>query len=439
MGDNASEERAMSTLRRQDLLCQHGTRLGSCSICQPRRAHEAVEAYTGTNGEQLEAARPRLLRVARLNGIGPDEAEDVAQETFLEAWRRLERLREPERLSAWLDGICRNICRRRLHAQATSPTTSELSESLSESLDEEGADLCDPLAIDPVEELERQDLQALLDRALGYLSESARELIELCYLAEQPQREVADQLKMSLGALEVKLHRARRQLHQVLHRELRDDAQAFGLFLSEEASMGWQETRHWCFLCGKRRVRGIVERQPGDRAVMRLRCPACSPRYDLDLVNTGAVPAVGPIHSFRPAVKRWMQAGAEYYQACLTQRRCPTCHSPVQIQLVDRRRLVPPYSRYDALPLGVYAHVDCPTCGPGVCEAYIPALLHTAIRDFLLRPRVRYEPAACTTYAGLDAITLRLVDLSSAEALAIVADPQTLQVMDTRQEQSALL
>jgi RNA polymerase sigma factor (sigma-70 family) len=429
MGDNASEERAMSTRHRQDLLCQHGTRLGSCSICQPRLSHEAAEAVIGTTGEQLEAARPRLLRLARLNGIGPNEVEDVAQETFLEAWRHREALREPERFSAWLDGICRNICRRRRHAHATAPTMS----ALPHSLDEADTDLPDALAIDPAEELERQDLQALLDRALGHLTESTRELIELCYLAERPQREVAERLEMSLGALELKLHRARRQLRQVLSGELREDARAFGLFLSEEESMGWQETRQWCFLCGKRRLRGIVEQQPGGRAAIRLRCPACSPRYELDFVNTGNVSDVGLIRSFRPAVKRWMQAGAEFYQICLSQRRCPTCQSTVQIQIVDRRTRVPPYSHYDALPLGIYARVDCPSCGPGFCEAYLPALLQASVRDFLLRPRVLYEPATFTTYAGQDAITLRLVDLTSAETLAILAHPQTLRVLTTMQ------
>jgi RNA polymerase sigma factor (sigma-70 family) len=69
-------------------------------------------------------------------------------------------------------------------------------------------DVCDSLVIDPVEALERQDRKNLIDRALGYLSESARELIELCYLTELPQREVAQRLDMSLGALELKLHRA---------------------------------------------------------------------------------------------------------------------------------------------------------------------------------------------------------------------------------------
>jgi RNA polymerase sigma-70 factor (ECF subfamily) len=415
---------AMSKGRSVELVCQHGTRFQDCSTCQPRQIDEALASAIG---ERVEVARPRLLRLARLNGIGLDEAEDVVQETFLEAWRSLPKLREPERLSSWLDGICRNICKRHLYAQSSAPHASELPENP----DEESLDLSDPLAIDPVEELERQDMQVLLDRALGHLSESTRELIELCYLAELPQREVAHRLDMSLGALELKLHRARRQLRKILHGELREDAQAFGLNLREEESVGWQETRQWCFLCGKRRLRGIVKHQPDGSAAMRLRCPECSSRYQTDWLNTKHYPHLGPIRSFRPAIKRIMQTSAEYFHACLTQRRCQFCQSTVQIQIIDRSTLVPPYSLYDALPLGIYARVDCPSCGTGFCEAYIPVLLHKAIRDFALRPHILYEPATFTTCEGSDAISFRLVDLGSTETFTILAHSQTMQVMAT--------
>jgi RNA polymerase sigma factor (sigma-70 family) len=412
----------MSKKRIAELVCRHGTAINHCSICQSSQPHEI---FAETINERVEAARPRLLRLALLNGIGPDEAEDVVQETLLEAWRHLEKLREPERFSSWLDGICRNVCKRHLHARTITPHVSELPESL----DEESLDLPDPLTIDPAEELERQDMQVLLDRALGHLSESTRKLVELCYLSELPQREVAQRLDMSLGALELKLHRARRQLHQILHGELREDARAFGLMLDEDEAMGWQETRLWCILCGKQRLRGIVEHRHGG-ASMRLRCPECSSRYDTDFTNTGNYPGfLGPIRSFRPAFKRVMQAGAAYYQTCLNQQRCPTCQSRVQIQTVDRSMLVPPYSNYDALPLGIYVRVDCPSCGTDFCEAYTPAMCHPTIRDFLLRPRVLYEPATLTSYKGSEVVCFRLVDLSSTETLTVMVHPQTLQVL----------
>ena len=48
---------------------------------------------------------------ATITGSG-EAAEDLAQETSLEAWRHLEGLRDPEKRAQWLSGNARNICRR---------------------------------------------------------------------------------------------------------------------------------------------------------------------------------------------------------------------------------------------------------------------------------------------------------------------------------------
>src|SRR5260370_27310790 len=157
------------------LVCRHGTTLASCSVCRSSLPHAHKELNANLD-ELLATARPRLLRIARLNGIDQDGVEDVVQETLIEAWRHLEKLREPERFAAWLDGICRNVCKRHIHIQAANIEVSALPGNQNE-IDAVGFDLPDPLAIDPAEELERQDMQILLDRALGHLSTSTRELI----------------------------------------------------------------------------------------------------------------------------------------------------------------------------------------------------------------------------------------------------------------------
>src|SRR5262245_57323971 len=109
----------------------------------------------------LEEARPRLLRLARLQGIAADLAEDVVQETCLEAWRHLERLREPERFAPWLDGICRNVCRRQARALSSHAHETQLGSGKDDTVALD-AHLRDPLAFDPSEELDRQDRHFLL-------------------------------------------------------------------------------------------------------------------------------------------------------------------------------------------------------------------------------------------------------------------------------------
>ena len=199
-----------------------------------------------------------------------------------------------------------------------------------------GLNLLDPLAFDPDEELERQDRQILLDRALGHLSASVRELVELCYLAELPQREVAERLDMSLGALELKLHRARQRLRQVLSGALRADAAEYGLLVNQDESLGWQETRKWCMLCGKHRLRATFELRLRGEVALRLRCPDCSARYGFDLSGSGDIISFAGLRSFQPAIKRGMRAACEYFANAVHHRVCGICQTHVQVRLVSR-------------------------------------------------------------------------------------------------------
>ena len=70
----------------------------------------------GIGQSALEAAlageRARLVRLcAQLTG-DTQAAEDLAQETLVEAWRCLAKLRTPDGLAPWLTAIARNVCLR---------------------------------------------------------------------------------------------------------------------------------------------------------------------------------------------------------------------------------------------------------------------------------------------------------------------------------------
>lgn len=407
------------------LVCRHGSELDACPICL------SALPLSARLDDLLEAARPRLLRLARLNRIATDELEDVLQETYVEAWRGLANLREPERFSSWLDGICRNVCKRHIRALVSDHGSQIWSDNERDN-DAARWDIPDPLAIDPDEELERHDMQVLLDRALGYLSQSSRELIKLCYLAELPQREVAQRLDMSLSALEVKLHRARRQLRQVLNSDLRADAAEFGLLANEDEAMGWRETRQWCWMCGKRRLCGTFERRPSGVVSLRLRCPDCSTHPEVDISATNDWACLGDVRSFRPAIKRMFHACTDFYGTALGQKRCTLCQSPVQLQLIDRSNTQASDITCYLLPSMMYIRMDCPRCGSFLSILISALLNHPAISDFFVnRPRILCLPDVWTTYAGQEAIRSRLNDLSSGEQLTIMIHPETFQVMAT--------
>ena len=404
------------------------------NIPAPLSAHAALGAHLD---HLLAAARPRLLRLARAHGVTPDDADDVVQETLLVAWQRLDHLRSSERFDAWLDGICYHVCQHQMRREqiAARRRVSLLDAQTADAGgDAAAADVPDPLAFDPAEELHRQDLEVLLDRALGYLPGSMREVLELCYVVDVPQREVAARLRMTVSALEARLHRARRELRRLLSGELRGEAEAFGLVLDADTSAGWRETREWCNFCGRRRLRGIFEPLPGGRVNFRLRCPDCSRRFGSDLYSTGGMVPLAGVRSFRPAFKRLIQLLERHYAEDYTHalvngwQVCPGCGRPVATRLVE------PGGAIAAFPHQVRLVLDCSRCGPIVSPAAFAAYgasataLPMALQFIEAHPRWVMEPDIFTEYAERPAICFRLADLSSAAQLTILADAQSLQI-----------
>ena len=397
----------------------------------------------------MVAARPRLLRLARLRGVPDDLTEDVVQETLLEAWRCLDRLYDPSGVDRWLDEICRNICRRYARTHATEQRHMLLPSAPTDDENDgatPGGALLDTIpdadGEDPLEALTRQDMALLLDRALGLLPAGARELVELCYLRETPQREATDRLGLSLSALEARLHRARRQLRTLFNRPLRDEAEAFGLALDEASAEGWRETRLWCALCGRRLV-GMFVAQPDSGANLHMSCPDCERRYGLCDVDgstvhsKGLIPLVG-LRSFRPAWKRTMQGTARRFSQGLRggagAYRCEFCGAPATLQLAEKAQL-------DAAPDGIARHPyqfwawwQCQRHAQdhnGLFAASdLVYWISTAAQQFMREhPRWLSAPELLVEHAGHAALRLQMADATSAARLTLLADRQTLAVL----------
>lgn len=392
--------------------------------------------------QALSAARPRLLRLAHRRGVTPDAADDVVQETLIEAWRHLDHLRSPERFDAWLDGICRNVSLRWTRIQSVMVRReASLSTLLAEDQDglEEllGADVPDPLALDPAEELSRQDLDVLLDHALGYLPQNTRKMLEMYYLAELPQGEAAERLGLTTSALKARLHRARRQLRQVLGSELRADAEEFGLALDQESAAGCRETRIWCWSCGRHRMQAIFEPLPNGRIDFRLHCPGCTPS-SIGLVNSGGYPSLDGIRTVRPALKRVMLAIRDFAAGLSSDRQaCPICGMPGQIRIMNMEEFasVCPFQICPSQP-GFTIVLSCCNCAAFVNASVNGCFwLYPAVQFFMAQhPRAIFEPEMLIEHAGQLVMHIRLVDIASTARLTLLAHPQTLQVLSTFQE-----
>ena len=128
----------------------------------------------------------------------PSEAEDIAQDALLRAWRRRSTLRDPSSRNHWLATIVRNEAFRQ-HARVRPAPTSTLEL-------QEGEEDAQVLAT-----VELADLHAALER----LSDRDRRLLEMRYEEDLTQATIARRLGIPEGTVKVRLHRARNKLRML--------------------------------------------------------------------------------------------------------------------------------------------------------------------------------------------------------------------------------
>jgi RNA polymerase sigma factor (sigma-70 family) len=134
------------------------------------------------------------------------QSEDLAQETFVAAWKQLAGLREPEKLRAWLCGIARNITSNSLRKQGREPShRAESLDEISESHSPEPQ---------PVEQTISNEEQAILWRSLERIPEIYREPLVLFYREHQSIEAVAQNLELTEDAVKQRLSRGRKLLHE---------------------------------------------------------------------------------------------------------------------------------------------------------------------------------------------------------------------------------
>lgn len=127
-------------------------------------------------------------------------SEDVAQDTFLAAWRQLDQLREVERLRAWLCGIARNLAHKARRRRARElPVADELEAGA-------GADL--------FEQVSDRQAERVVREALHRVPETYREALVLYYHEQRSAKEVAQALGISEAAVLQRLARGRQSLAQ---------------------------------------------------------------------------------------------------------------------------------------------------------------------------------------------------------------------------------
>jgi RNA polymerase sigma factor (sigma-70 family) len=246
-------------------------------------------------------------------------AEDLAQETWIEAWRHRERITEPGECAPWLAKIAYYVCqrwKRRYWREQAHLISSQQASTL---------DLTEWLIdeLDIAQEFECSEQAAFLDRALALLPRQSRDALVLRYIEEKPGAEVAEQLGISEKALAVRVHRAKAALKKVLDTDMAQEAAAFGMGLLD--TKRWHQTRLWCPTCGQSHLEGYFIQESAE---LSLQCPTCKERSGKTFtIQSGEPGFFDGIKTVKAALDHLMMWNDNYYQPGLVTGKvlCPCC------------------------------------------------------------------------------------------------------------------
>jgi RNA polymerase sigma-70 factor (ECF subfamily) len=155
--------------------------------------------------QQLE---PRIFRMIFYRTRSREDAEDICQDVFLQAYRSLQKLKEPERFASWLFRIAVNRVNDHHRRQKFRSLFSVLHDTDSE-------DTVDPLpdhGADTMDTIVRKDFWQKVQAMLTPLSKMEQEVFLLRFLDDLGIKEIADVLHKSESTVKTHLYRALEKL-----------------------------------------------------------------------------------------------------------------------------------------------------------------------------------------------------------------------------------
>jgi RNA polymerase sigma-70 factor (ECF subfamily) len=175
------------------------------------KATQATERFYGLVWPHLDT----VLRTARLLTRDEAEADDLAQETMLKAFRFLDRFHDGTDAKAWLMSILRNTRIDRLRASAAGRADVSL-----EQLDAEPVAAAEPVGADQAWQQPEDVLNAFSDQqviaALKTLPEDIRWTLLLVDVEGMDHRDAANVLDVPVGTVKSRAHRGRAMLRETL-------------------------------------------------------------------------------------------------------------------------------------------------------------------------------------------------------------------------------
>jgi RNA polymerase sigma-70 factor, ECF subfamily len=135
-----------------------------------------------------------------------DLAEELAQETFVRAYKGITSLKDDTKLSTWLFGIAKNVARESLRSRIRDNNKVEIeNDSVMELSDKE---------VLPDGRLLGKELNRVIHDALSMLDEDRREVFTLKVFHQRSYEEIAEITGFSIPKLKTDLHRARAEMRR---------------------------------------------------------------------------------------------------------------------------------------------------------------------------------------------------------------------------------
>ncbi|HEV2695264.1 MAG TPA: sigma-70 family RNA polymerase sigma factor, partial [Verrucomicrobiae bacterium] len=199
----------MSDSALADHLCGSMMTTNSMTVSALNDADLVGESLAGNRDAfgQIVARYQSLICSLAYSATGSlGQSEDLAQETFVAAWKQLAGLREPEKLRPWLCGIARNLINGTLRKQGREPSHAAGPLELAD-------DSASPDATPPEQTISREE-EAILWRSISNIPETYREPMVLFYREHQSVEKVASALELSEEAVHQRLSRGRKLLQE---------------------------------------------------------------------------------------------------------------------------------------------------------------------------------------------------------------------------------
>ncbi|HVM48438.1 MAG TPA: sigma-70 family RNA polymerase sigma factor [Candidatus Acidoferrum sp.] len=178
---------------------------------------------TAAFAELVDKYKQPVMNVAYRMLRDATEAEDLAQNVFVQVHKSAERYRVSSKFSTWLFTIARNLCLNEIRRRARHPASS-LDAPHPEQEDQPLHQFEDLKTASPPDSLLHGELDAKIGEALAGLPESQRLAIVLCRQDELSYEDIAKVLGCSVSATKSLIHRGRETLKQKLKPYLRTGA-----------------------------------------------------------------------------------------------------------------------------------------------------------------------------------------------------------------------